>query len=407
MTQAGRSLGIVYDVAYPFVEGGGERRLYEVARRLADDGWSVTWYCFQTWDGPSVQTLGGIKYVGLRGRSSLYRADGARSRLSALSFGRAVLFTQADFSAHDIVWCGQWPYFHVLALCARLVPWRTKLFLDWWEVWGSGWLSHGASGLGGWGLEIALANLVSRVGRTITISQLGYSQLTAIGARRKGVELIPNGVNVDPIVALAPAAGTSDLAFFGRLKNHKNVDHLVEAVALLKGRGLRLKADILGDGPERNKLESLAQQLDIADQIVFHGRVDDEQLFSILKRNRVFVHPSTKEGGGSITLLEANACGLPIVCYRHPQGIDPGMVQNKVTGMLVDDVSPSALADGITEMIRITEQCSPRNDCVAFAQRYDWREIAREYGKCFAKSLGQETRQPAPSLRPTSVAEDS
>ena len=42
---------LVYDVSYPHVEGGGQRRLYEIARRLAEEGHEISWLCFKTWSG--------------------------------------------------------------------------------------------------------------------------------------------------------------------------------------------------------------------------------------------------------------------------------------------------------------------------------------------------------------------
>lgn len=375
-----RRIALVYDVAYPFVDGGGERRMYEVGRRLAESGWDVHWYSLKVWGGDPIQRRDGITYHGLAGYTTLSREDGTRSRREALSFGRAILFCDASFSSYDVVWCGQWPYFHVLALIVRLVPWRTKLLYDWWEVWGREWLLLGfLTGIIGWLLETGLARLLTRIGHVVAISTLGAKQLLALGAKKASVFYIPNGVNVELYARAHSAPGSSDIASFGRLKNHKNIDHLVSAVALLKRRGIILYADIVGDGPERERLEALARTENVAELLTFHGRIDDETLRSILKRNRVFVHPSTKEGGGSITLLEANASGLPVVCYRHPKGIDSALIVENETGIIVDPVSPEALANGIVQMLRSAGANPVREKCEQYARKFDWDEIAREY----------------------------
>ena len=128
-------LALVYDVAYPFVEGGGQKRMYEIAQNFVAWGWDVHWYCLNTWDGDAVQHRGGITYHGLKGYTHLYIGDGTRSRRAAISFGRAVLLARAHFSQYDVVWCGEWPFFHILALIVRLVPCRSQVIIGWWEVW--------------------------------------------------------------------------------------------------------------------------------------------------------------------------------------------------------------------------------------------------------------------------------
>ena len=67
-TQKSKKILIIYDVAYPFVIGGGQIRLYEIAKHLIQNGCEVTWLCFKTWEGKS-SFVGdeGIFYVGLEG----------------------------------------------------------------------------------------------------------------------------------------------------------------------------------------------------------------------------------------------------------------------------------------------------------------------------------------------------
>src|SRR5437016_14382838 len=104
---ARRRLAIFYDVAYPFIDGGGQRRIYEVARDLASHGWTVHWYALKTWDGDSIQVRDGIVYVGLKGDTQLYGRNGKRRLIEALAYGFAVLKVRADFESYDVVWCAQ------------------------------------------------------------------------------------------------------------------------------------------------------------------------------------------------------------------------------------------------------------------------------------------------------------
>lgn len=388
---SGRSLAVFYDLAYPFIDGGGQRRLYEVARYMAAHGWIVHWYTLRTWDGDPVQIRDGIVYYGLKGHTGFYGKNGKRGLREALSYGWAVLTARAEFGSYDVVWCGQWPLFHIFALFVRGVPWRTQMLVDWWEVWGRYWLDYARwIGLGGWFLEFVLTKAVIRLGHVVVDSAVGQERVIALGMPAKAVTLIRNGVDVAGLTTGEPAEGASDIAYFGRLKGHKNVDHIVRAVAVLKNRdSRRLRLDLIGNGPERARLEELARALGVADQIVFHGRVETDRAKALLKRSKVFVHASTQECGGSVNLLEANACGLPIVCYRHPMGIDSTLVTEGKTGLMVSPAEPASLADGISAMLRLVATEDIRTRCLAHAKSFDWSVIAEQYRALIEDLLGR------------------
>lgn len=378
---AGRRLAIFYDAAYPFTDGGGQRRLYEVARHLAIQGWTVHWYALKTWDGDSVQVRDGIVYFGLKGHTKFYGPNGKRELKEALSYGFAVLTAKADFGRYDLVWCAQWPIFHIIVLIARLVPWRSTLLVDWWEVWGRYWLKYSPwLGLGGWLIEVTLTRALAWCGHLVTDSTLGKDRLAGLGIPVERVTVIPNGVDVGSLMASVPAAGTSDIVYFGRLKGHKNVDHIIQAIAILKNRDSQiLRLDLIGEGPERANLEQLAHALGVFEQTLFHGRVDTDKAISLLKRSKVFVHASTQQCGGSINLLEANACGLPVVCYRHPMGIDPAEVVEGETGVMVSPAEPQFLANGISTVLKLVESDHVREHCIARVQSFDWSATAEQY----------------------------
>lgn len=389
------SLAIFYDAAYPFTDGGGQRRLYEVGRHMAAHGWRVHWYALKTWDGEAVQTRDGIVYYGLKGHTKFYGKDGKRGLHEALSYGLAVLTARKDFGSYDVVWCAQWPLFHIFALILRFVPWRTHMLVDWWEVWGRYWLDYaGWIGFGGWILETVLTRGMALLGRAVVDSTVGRDRLVTLGVPAKVLTVIPNGVDVAGLFAGKPSEGASDIVYFGRLKGHKNIDHILQALAILKERdACRLSLDLIGHGPELARLQELAQSLGIAGQIVFHGRVETDRAKALLKRSKVFVHASTQECGGSVNLLEANACGLPVVCYRHPMGIDPAQVVERETGLMVSPAEPGYLAEGIVAMLQLVDTGNVRVRCLAHARSFDWSVIAEHYRTLIEDLLNSSQRR--------------
>ena len=73
-------------MAYPFVKGGGQKRLWEVSTRLRKKGYEIDWICFKTWSGDEVLIKNGIKYIGLPGFKGLYNKNGKRRKLEPLEF---------------------------------------------------------------------------------------------------------------------------------------------------------------------------------------------------------------------------------------------------------------------------------------------------------------------------------
>lgn len=384
------SLALVYDVAYPFVEGGGQKRMFEVASRLAASGWNITWYTLHTWDGPATINAHGIIYRGLEGSTDFYTESGRRSIREALSFGRAAWVVRNEIRRHPVLWCGQWPYFHLFALAPGYTG---RLVVDWWETWGDHWYEYlGASGLVGKIIESAAARLLSRLGVLVTITSMGRDDALRAGARPEGVAIIPNGISFAEIQSVSAGKDKADVVYAGRLKDHKNVDHILHALAIVRDRHeLSLTASIIGDGPERDRLEFLARQLRLESKVSFLGVLPTADMLAVIKAAGVFVHPSTKEGGGSITLIEANACGVPVVIYRHPNGIDPSLIEIGVNGWVEDEVTPNALAARLHAIMRDRVALSSmRNDCESHARESDWATLAGRYETLFSAAYGQQ-----------------
>lgn len=110
---------------------------------------------------------------------------------------------------------------------------------------------------------------------------------------------------------------------------------------------------ICGDGPERDRLKTLAQELGIAQQVKFWGRLPREQTLEKLSQSHVLVHPSLHDSGGWVC-LEAMAAGRPVVCLNLG---GPGVQVTKETGFKVPALSPEqAVADMAAAMVRLATE---------------------------------------------------
>ena len=143
------------------------------------------------------------------------------------------------------------------------------------------------------------------------------------------VETVSLGVDYARIDSVSPAANGADVVFAGRLLENKNVDLLLDAIALLSRERAPLRCLIIGEGPERRRLEEQAARLGIQG-IEFSDFVPEHDgLIATLKASRALVLPSEREGFG-LVIVEANACGLPVVTLDHPNNaarylVNPGM----------------------------------------------------------------------------------
>lgn len=144
----------------------------------------------------------------------------------------------------------------------------------------------------------------------------------------------------------AAAAAGMRIGAVGRLVEEKDYPNLLRALALLKQRGFKFEAQIVGDGPLEAMLKRLAQELDVADVVSFAGGRADIPEF--LRSLDVYVLSSQREGL-PIALLEAMASGLPIVATR----VDavPEALRHEVNGLLVPKADTEALAQALQRLL--------------------------------------------------------
>lgn len=163
--------------------------------------------------------------------------------------------------------------------------------------------------------------------------------------------VLPLGVEVPPEVARAEKGDPSEvrLLCLARLDPKKNIDGLVQALALLADRGLRPRLAVAGTGAaaEADRLRSLAQRLGVDERIDWLGHVQAERKSELLAAADVFVLPSFTENFG-IAAAEALAAGLPCVLG---EGVAlAAAVEQAGAGVAVRPV-PEAIADGLQRYI--------------------------------------------------------
>ena len=174
---------------------------------------------------------------------------------------------------------------------------------------------------------------------------------------RKEIDIIPWGLKQPSFKKLDRVKlglSTSDflLITVGRLVKRKGLDYLLQALAKTQKPDIKLL--IVGNGPEKERLESLAATLKITKRVVFIGHVSEDRKFQYLSVSDLFVLPSLHEGFG-LVFLEAMYCGLPIVTTN--MGGQTDFVRHGRNGVLVPVKDANALARAIA---MLTDNCNLR-----------------------------------------------
>ncbi|MFA6232947.1 MAG: glycosyltransferase family 4 protein [Bacteroidota bacterium] len=165
------------------------------------------------------------------------------------------------------------------------------------------------------------------------------------------------------------------IGYFGRLKKYKSVDHLLQAFNRIRNEYPQLHLDIIGDGDDKKRLEDVASQLDLHDRVTFHGFIDERDKAPMLQLMNFVVNTSSKEGWG-LTVVEANACGTPVVAANVP-GLRDSVVDGQ-TGLLYEFGNIDDLVAKMRIFLDSIEQRNAfRARALAWAAKFDW-EVATD-----------------------------
>lgn len=187
---------------------------------------------------------------------------------------------------------------------------------------------------------------------------------SAVRSLQPGVKLVnvPMGVTeahperseVERVREMYRRASGPLVAFAGRLVDEKGVDDLLAAVALLRPRCPDVTAIVVGEGQDREALESRSKELGLEDCVTFTGWIAPHDVATHLAAADVFVAPSRRATDGwveaqGLTIAEAMMSSVPVVATRVGGIIDT--VHDGTTGVLVDERQPKQIADALEQIL--------------------------------------------------------
>ena len=363
-------IAIVSDAVYPFNKGGKERRLWEISRRLQRMGLEVHIYTMKWWVGKRTLVLEDVQLHAICKWRPLYDGE-RRSIIQALMFGLATFkLLVARFDVIDVDSIPYFPLFAGRIVCGLR---RKRMVATWHEVWGKTyWQSY-------LGRLAPISAFTERLAAHMPTEIVAYSQQTTnrlvdeLGVTAP-ISTIELGVDLATIRAEERSTLRSDILFAGRLLTNKNVDLLLRAVVLMKEDRPDICCRIIGEGPERARLESLRIELGLERNVSFHDFFPGSEIYGAMKSATVLALPSTREGFG-LVVLEANSCGLPVVTVDHPDNAARHLITAGQNGFVA-----KADAASLAELLSLAIVRAPLMDPLESTKRSgrlrDWDGVA-------------------------------
>ncbi len=248
------------------------------------------------------------------------------------------------------------------------------------------------------------ARIVGAADRIVAATAVERAHLVShYGADPARIAVIPCGVDTELFApgdqpAARAALGLDDrprLLYVGRLAPIKGLETLLDSMARLRAAGSRAQLCIVGGDVDENldghegELRARLRRLDLRDSVTFVGAQPQERLRTWYVAADATVLPSYYESFGMVA-LEAMACGSPVVASRV--GGLQTTVRDRVTGLLVPDHDPAALADTLA---RVLDDADLRwrlgREGVRWAAQHRWpcvaEAVCREYAALVERAL--------------------
>ena len=226
-----------------------------------------------------------------------------------------------------------------------------------------------------WLMERALPRVYRRA-LFMPVSASTQSDLVRRGVPASRTTVVHNGIDFEryDLPAPPPRAAHPTLLHLGRLMRYKSADVAVRALVRIRALLPQARMWVAGDGPDLPRLQRLARALQLGESIEFLGHVPHAEKVRRLWQCHVVLNPSPKEGWG-LTVLEANACGVPVVASCRPGLIDS--VRDGETGILVPYGDADQFARAALELLREPERRDRLGmQARAWARRFTWEQAA-------------------------------
>lgn len=339
--------------------GGAEQYMHQISKRWVQSGVQVTWFTGRDAGQSADDLIDGIRILRGGGTLSIYGHAALR-----------LLRTGGHFDA--VVDCQNGiPFFSPLFL-PRNIPIVQLIHHVHQEQFRTRF-SPPLAAVGRF-LESSGAKTVYGQRAIVAVSPSTRLELRKLGFAGP-IHMVPNGT-IDIPRRVAARALTPTIAVVSRLVPHKRLDLLLGQFAVAARSVANLRMDIVGDGPERARLQQLAMDLGLDHAVTFHGYQPNQVRDELLSQAWMTASTSASEGWGC-SVIEAAAWGVPCLALRVP-GIRDSVVDGR-TGWLVDTPMEfgTTMVGALTAMSDADAARDISMECREWATCFTWDRSTR------------------------------
>lgn len=239
-------------------------------------------------------------------------------------------------------------------------------------------------------LLFALRWLVNNSSKTITNSTATRKFCLEAGLDGDKIEVIPFGVDTD---FFRPLEVYKDKNIFqilsvGYLIERKGFEYIIRAMPQVLDEHANARLKIVGSGPLESELKELIYELELGDEVEIVNNISDDELLMVYNSADLFVLSSIVDSQGNteglgVVLLEAMACGLPVM-GSNVGGI-PDIITNNEIGVLVEEKDVHGISEAIKKLIKDKELRTilSKNGFNLVKHNFNWETIAKRYIEVF------------------------
>ncbi len=220
----------------------------------------------------------------------------------------------------------------------------------------------------------------------ISVSEFTKRRLVERGVDFDLIEVVPNGVDLSEFDEVeAKKFDSPTVCTVSRLTEKKRVDFAMRAFEKVSEEVPEVQMKVVGDGPERERLEQLAGELDADIELV--GYVPEkEDVIKVMKGSQVYISASVLEGFG-MSVIEAAASGTPYVVSDIEPHVE--VTKGEKGGLVFEKDNEEDLVDKLEDLLTDDEMYEEKeSECFELVGYYDWEEIAERLESVYSKILG-------------------
>lgn len=183
---------------------------------------------------------------------------------------------------------------------------------------------------------------------------------------------------------------TNQITVMGRLSKEKGYDDMLLVLKKVLDKNSEAHLHIVGDGDEREHLDTLVMQLGLTNHVTFHGRLVGQEKESILLNTSVFVTTSHYESFG-LVLLEAMSYGIPCVSFDSAKG-SLEIIEDTNNGYIIADRNIDEMADKIIKLLTKTTK-TMQNNAIKKAKQFNYNNVKKVWLKAFKEFEKEDIRK--------------